>query len=103
MLKYQQQRQKPVSKIRKYSVERRSLNHIFVSAEMERREHLRTMEILSLLQAYDFPLAAGTLVQSAAEAMEFYQKIKQPLVLKIEAEDILHKSDSGGGKETFTK
>jgi len=98
LLKYQQRRQKPVSKIKKYSVERRSLNHLFESAEMERREYLRTLEIFSLLQAYDFPLAAGTIIQSSAEAVDFYHKLNQPLVLKIEAEEIIHKSDSGGVK-----
>jgi acetyltransferase len=98
MLKYQQHRQKPASKIIKYPVDRRSLNHLLVSAETERREYLRTVEINSLLQAYDFPVAAGTLIQSPAEAVDFHQKIQRPLVLKIEAEDIIHKSDSGGVK-----
>jgi acetyl coenzyme A synthetase (ADP forming)-like protein len=98
MLKYQKRRQKPVSKIKRYIVERRSFHHIFESAKMEGREYLRTAEIISLLQAYDFPLAAGTIIQSLEEAVDFYHKINQPLVLKIESDEIIHKSDSGGVK-----
>lgn len=98
MLKFHQHRKLPVSKPKKIAVERGGLRHIFESAAFEKREYLRTAEILSLLQPYDFPLAASTITQSAAEAVEFFQRRNQPVVLKIEADDIIHKSDSGGVK-----
>ncbi len=98
MLKYQHHRRLPAGKIKKFPVERGSLRHIFESAVLEKRAYLRTAEILSLLHAYEFPLATSTITQSADEAVEFFQKINQPVVLKIEADDIIHKSDSGGVK-----
>lgn len=98
MLKFHQHRKSPVSKAKKISIERGGLRHIFEFAALEKREYLRTTEILSLLQSYNFPLANSTITQSASEAIEFFQKINRPVVLKIEADDIIHKSDSGGVK-----
>ncbi len=95
MLKYQEWRKKPAGKTRKFTVTRGNLQHIFEGAAAENRKFLRTNEIFSLLEAYQLPAAQGKIVQSPEEAIEIAREFKVPVVLKIEADQIVHKSDSG--------
>jgi acetyltransferase len=95
MYQYAQWRKKPLDKIKKIKVDKASLVHIFEAAKADRRKFLQYQEITTLLQAYDFPLVGGKVTQSAQEAVKFFNHLKKPIVLKIESEDIIHKSDSG--------
>jgi acyl-CoA synthetase (NDP forming) len=45
---------------------------------------------------YHFPLALNQIVQSSNEAIQFFKKIKKPLTLKIESDEIVHKSEFDG-------
>ncbi|MDR3645398.1 MAG: acetate--CoA ligase family protein, partial [Clostridia bacterium] len=49
-----------------------------------------------LLQEYGIPTPQEAIVQSADEAAEAAGRIGFPVVMKIESDDILHKSDIGG-------
>ena len=49
-----------------------------------------------LLDAYGIPNVSGGLARSADEAVALAEEIGYPVVLKIVAEGILHKSDAGG-------
>ncbi len=98
MLAYQEWRKKPQGKVKHYKIEQGGLQHIFEAAAAENREYLRSKEVLALLNAYEMPLPHSTVVQSPDEAVEFFRRIQKPLVLKVESEDIIHKSDSGGVK-----
>ncbi len=51
-----------------------------------------------MLEAYDIPNVPGDLATSADEAVEIAQACGYPVVLKIVAEGLLHKSDAGGIK-----
>ncbi len=96
MLRYRQWRVAPVGKVKKFSVDRGGLKHIFEQAVVEGREYLRSREVEAILNAYGFPLAYSALVQSADEAIKIHDQLKKPIVLKIESDDITHKSDIGG-------
>jgi acetyltransferase len=96
MLKFDTWRKKPPGKFQKFKIEKGSLFHIFEEAKAEKREHLGSQEVYRLLDTYDIPIPYSTIVQSAEEAQEIYTKLKIPLTLKIESEDIIHKSDIGG-------
>lgn len=53
-------------------------------------------ESRQLLQAYGIPNVPGDLAVSEAEAVEIAEQVGYPVVLKIAAESVLHKSDAGG-------
>jgi acetyltransferase len=95
MVKHQKWRKKPAGKIRKIRVDKASLAHIFEGAKADRRQFLQYEEITTLLKAYDFPLVEGKVIQSPQDAVDFYNHLKSPVALKIESQDIIHKSDSG--------
>jgi len=95
MIEYAEWKKKPASKVRKISIDKASLKYIFEAAAAENREFLKASEIVTLLSAYNFPVALGKLIQAPEEAIQFYKTGKNPVALKIESEDIIHKSDSG--------
>ncbi|MEJ2633907.1 MAG: acetate--CoA ligase family protein [Calditrichia bacterium] len=96
MLAYQEWRKKANGRVTRYKVDQGSLKHIFESATVEGREYLRSREIQAILKAYGFPVPESAVVQSASEASEFFKKSGNPVVLKVESDDIVHKSDIGG-------
>lgn len=51
-----------------------------------------------MLEAYNIPNVPGDLARTAEEAVEIAEKTGYPVVLKIVAEGLLHKSDAGGIK-----
>ncbi len=96
MIKYKEWKSKPAGKVRKFKVDKGSLLQIFEAAAADRREYLRTSEIQAILGAYEFPLPFSRIVQSKEEAVEIFRSLGKPLVLKVESDDIIHKSDIGG-------
>jgi acetyl coenzyme A synthetase (ADP forming)-like protein len=96
VLFYQSWRRRPQGKITNFRVDQASLLHIFETARTERREYLNNQEINSILAAYHFPISSQKLVQSAKEAVEIFEQLQNPIVLKIESDEIIHKSDIGG-------
>lgn len=95
MLAYQEWRKQPVGKVKKYSIQRNGLQHIFEAATADHREHLNSQEIETLLTAYGLPVPRSAVVQSAEEAVSFSRHLKKPVALKIESNDIVHKSEVG--------
>lgn len=49
-----------------------------------------------LLNAYDIPNILGGLAKTADQALQIAEEIEYPVVLKIVAEGLIHKSDAGG-------
>jgi len=96
MLKYKEWKEKPAGKIQKFQLNKNNLDHIFVQASAEGREYLRSQEILTILETYGFPIPQSVLVQSPQEAIQFRKTVGGPIVLKVESDEIIHKSDIGG-------
>lgn len=96
MLQYQNWRKKPHGKVKRFHFDRGGLLHIFESAKVDKRAYLKNSEVQLILKTYEFQLPYSAIVQSAEEAVDIFKKIKTPIVLKIESEDIIHKSDIGG-------
>jgi len=57
---------------------------------------LKPDEVARLLAAYDVPAVSGQLVKSADEAAAAAERTGGPVVAKIVAADLLHKSEVGG-------
>lgn len=57
---------------------------------------LKEVEAETFLEKHGFPTTKRIIVKTKQEAIKSFQKIKQPIVLKIIGKNILHKSDTGG-------
>ena len=62
----------------------------------ERRKKLTEMESKALLAAFRIPIAQTVVARSAAEAMVLAAEIGLPVVMKIDAPNVVNKSDVGG-------
>ncbi len=62
----------------------------------EGRWFLLETEARSLFRLHGAPVSGDILATTADEAVQAYEKIGNPVVLKIVSPDILHKSDTGG-------
>jgi len=73
-----------------------AIRAIFSQAQAQRRMLLGEDEAKSVLAACGIEVAQGRLARSAAEAIALAEQIGYPVVLKVRAEGVTHKSDVGG-------
>jgi len=66
------------------------------AARAEGRSRLAEAEALELLSAYGIPVARGELATGAEAAVQLAERMGYPVVLKIVAPMILHKTEVGG-------
>jgi acetyltransferase len=69
---------------------------IIAGARSAGRTHLAAAEVYGILDAYKIPVAKWRIVARPAEAAQAAAKIGFPVVLKADAESVVHKSDTGG-------
>lgn len=69
---------------------------IIESAMQEHRKVLTEMESKALLSAFHIPIAKTMVVHSANEALLIAQQLEFPVAMKVNSQDITHKSDAGG-------
>ncbi len=69
---------------------------IIETALMEGRKNLNEMESKALLAAFKIPIAQTVVARSPSEAMVLAEEIGLPVVMKVDSQQITHKSDSGG-------
>ncbi len=60
------------------------------------RETMAGPELEALLTAYGIPTVPAQVVTSRDEALKAAKRLGFPLVMKVEAEEVVHKSDRGG-------
>ncbi|MDP6156008.1 MAG: acetate--CoA ligase family protein [Candidatus Thermoplasmatota archaeon] len=58
--------------------------------------YISQADVNGLLDSYGIPVAPWSLVDNADEAMKAAEKIGYPVVVKVDSEEIVHKSDVGG-------
>jgi acyl-CoA synthetase (NDP forming) len=69
---------------------------ILDGAKAAGRKHLSADDVYGILGAYGIPLAAWRIAETSEAAVNAAEAIGYPVVLKAEAEEIVHKSDLGG-------
>jgi acetyltransferase len=69
---------------------------VLARAKEAKRQFLTQGEANEIMLAYKIPTAKGALVQTVKDASEAARNLRYPLVLKIDAEGIIHKTDAGG-------
>jgi len=57
---------------------------------------LRFPEVMAVLDAYGIPTAPWAIVDSAEAAVEFAEEQGYPVVLKVDSDTVLHKTEHGG-------
>jgi len=80
----------------KHRVQRKRGREAVESALSAGRELLKGTELYDLLSAYGIPLVPSRIVSRPSHAIEAAAKIGWPVVLKVEAPGVVHKSDRGG-------
>ncbi|MBN2382221.1 acetate--CoA ligase family protein [bacterium] len=96
MVRYRNWRERGQGQIRDFQVDRNKAEAILNRVQHEGRHWLSDGEVAELLEAYGFPLPPSILVSDLAGAQAAVQEIGYPIVLKVIAPGLLHKSDLGG-------
>lgn len=69
---------------------------IVEQAQQAGRSILSATDVYSIFEAYGIPVAGWSVVESPAAAAEAADRIGYPVVVKVDSEEIDHKSDMGG-------
>ncbi len=69
---------------------------IIEQARQEGRSVLSATDVYTIFEAYGIPVAGWRVVETAAEAVSAAEAIGYPVVVKVDCEEIDHKSDMGG-------
>ncbi|MBK8401215.1 MAG: bifunctional acetate--CoA ligase family protein/GNAT family N-acetyltransferase [Propionivibrio sp.] len=69
---------------------------IIEAALADRRKVLTTLEAKAVLAAFRLPVSHSVMAHSPNEAMLIAQQLGFPVAMKVESQDIAHKSDVGG-------
>ncbi|MBA7494273.1 hypothetical protein ES702_04848 [subsurface metagenome] len=97
MTRYNDLKAREIGKITKFNdVDREKTRSIVQKAKKAAREFLSQEDVNSLLELYNIPVAKWKLVNNDTEATKAAQEIGSPIVVKVDAESIVHKSDVGG-------
>jgi acyl-CoA synthetase (NDP forming) len=98
LLRYQRIRERPEGKRVTFTVDRARARAVVDGARAAGRVALETDEVAGLLAAYGLPMVPTRPARTAAEAIEAASSIGYPVVLKGQAEGLVHKSDRGAVK-----
>ncbi|QAA76264.1 MAG: Acetyl-CoA synthetase [Candidatus Bipolaricaulis sibiricus] len=91
LVRYREIRDRPPREVRDVKADRARAREILATG----RTRLG-VEAVELLAAYGIPVARGGLARSAAEAVALARDVGGPVVLKLVAPEVVHKSDVGG-------
>ncbi len=99
MDRYRRIRERPAGTVREFAdVDRERVKAIIDHAQLIGRSQLTPEEVSDLLTAWGFPTLSSRIVEQRDELTAAAKVLGYPLVMKIVAEGITHKSDVGGVK-----
>jgi acetyl coenzyme A synthetase (ADP forming)-like protein len=97
MSRYRRWLERPAGRVHCYDdVNTERVTEIIASARRAGRARLREFDALALLEAYGIPIVPSRAAATAEEAVEAATDVGLPVVLKVMAREISHKSDVGG-------
>jgi acetyl coenzyme A synthetase (ADP forming)-like protein len=96
MVRYRRWRERPEGRRVSLPMDLERVRSLLQPAIKNCREFLTSGESLELLRAAGIPTAEFAVCLDEKEAVEEAEKIGYPVVLKIDAADVVHKSDVGG-------
>ena len=96
MVRYGNWRSIPAGEIRAFDVDRDAARRVLEKRHKSGGGYLSPDEVHEVLTAYGFPVCRHQVVPVGDDLAAAAKKVGYPLVLKVEGEDIVHKSDIGG-------
>jgi len=94
--KLQKLRERPEEKPPTFRVNKKKARRVIEEALASGRTTLKGAELYDLATAYGIAVVPSRIVSSCEEALRAARKIGFPMVAKVEAKGLLHKSDTGG-------
>jgi acetyl coenzyme A synthetase (ADP forming)-like protein len=98
LLRYRRLRDRPEGTTPVFEVDRPRARAALARAAAEKRQVLSLVETSELLAAYGLPVVPTRVVRSGAEAIEAASELGYPVVVKGQAEGLVHKTDVGAVK-----
>jgi acetyl coenzyme A synthetase (ADP forming)-like protein len=99
MYRYRKMQDRPIGKVREFSdVDRSIVRKIIDGVLKSGRSALNRKEVFDLLNAWRFPVITSEVHDDRAKLAKAAKKMKYPVVLKLAADEVSHKSDVGGIK-----
>jgi acetyltransferase len=96
---YRRIRERPAGTVREFNdVDKDRVRAVLDHAKLVGRTQLLSEEVSELMRAWGFPVLKSQLVEKRENLPQAAKAIGYPLVMKIVAEGITHKSDVGGVK-----
>jgi len=90
-------KRRETGKVKNYNDINKSKAEVIISAaKKSNREILNAEEVYDVLTAYGIPVADWKIAGNLEEAEKAADEIGYPVVIKADAESIIHKSDAGG-------
>jgi acetyltransferase len=96
LCRYREWRERPLPAAEELRVDRARANDLLQQALRAGRTRLDELSALALLEAYGIPTAGASLATTADQAVALAEGIGYPVVMKIVAPAIIHKTDVGG-------
>ncbi len=90
-------------KITKFNVPKKKVSKIMEELRNNSQDIIGGSTALEILGLYGIPVIENILVKNEGEIEKAYHKITPPYVMKIESQDIIHKSDMGGVRLNIEK
>ncbi len=95
MIKYGRVRQREEPEYRRYDADKKSAEDI-ISRYRGQSRFLPQTDVFKLLQCYGIPVAKTVRIETKEELLKTAEMMGYPLTLKVDADDIVHKTDAGG-------
>ncbi len=96
LLRYGRVRSRPEPTYPRLEVDRAGAERILRTASEAGRSKLREDQVLELLGCYGIPVARSVMAVAEDDALDAAERFGYPVVMKVVARDVVHKSDIGG-------
>lgn len=96
LTKYGRIRQREIGRAETFAVDAARAKRIIDQAKAAGRNVLSATDVYTVFEAYGIPVAPWRVVDNADEAVAAAEAIGFPVVVKVDCEEIDHKSDMGG-------
>ncbi|MBT3394517.1 MAG: CoA-binding protein [Waddliaceae bacterium] len=96
MSQYNESLQRKYVDTKRYDVDTKTAKEIFAKAKEKGQEFLTIDQSMDVFKAYGLPLLPYGMAKDADEAANIANEIGYPVVLKVVAQEIVHKIDVGG-------
>ncbi len=96
LVTYREHRDRIEGELRTFEVEREIVEQLFAAVRREGRTELNSAEALTVLDAYGLPVCRFGFARTLKDALTAAHEIGYPIVVKVMAHTLTHKSEIGG-------